>query len=117
MGKNKALGPHEKGPIPLEGAARGVYADLITPRRANSIEADAAAFLDDPDSVARAGGEGSHVDGLVLFASMGEFIHFDVAERIRAAGLAIRRSRIPVLIGVSHSTLEGALSLPKRRSP
>lgn len=89
---------------------RGIYADLATPCRANSTEADAATFLDYLDSVARAGG-GSGVDGLVLFGSTGEFIHFDMAERMRAAALAIRRSRIPVLIGVSHSTLEGALEL------
>ena len=51
------------------------------------------------------------MNGLVLFGSTGEFIHFDAAERMRAAALAIRRSRIPVLIGVSHATLEGALEL------
>jgi 4-hydroxy-tetrahydrodipicolinate synthase len=84
---------------------------LATPRRADSTEADAAAFLDYLDHVARAGSEGAHVDGLVLFGSTGEFIHFDVAERMRAAALAIRRSRVPVLIGVSHSTLVGALEL------
>jgi 4-hydroxy-tetrahydrodipicolinate synthase len=103
MAKNKAPEP-----------ARGVYADLATPRRANSTEADAAVFLDYLDSVVRAGGDGSNVDGLVLFGSTGEFIHFDVAERMRAAGLAIRRSRVPVLIGVSHSTLEGALELAEQ---
>ncbi|HEX4809995.1 MAG TPA: dihydrodipicolinate synthase family protein [Bryobacteraceae bacterium] len=97
--------------------AQGVYADLATPRRANSAEADAAIFLDYLDSVARAGARGSRVDeafrvdGLVLFGSTGEFIHFDLSERMRAAALAIRRSRVPVLIGVSHSTLEGALEL------
>jgi 4-hydroxy-tetrahydrodipicolinate synthase len=84
---------------------------LATPRRADSTEADAAAFLDYLDYVARAGSEGARVDGLVLFGSTGEFIHFDVAERMRAAALAIRRSRVPVLIGVSHSTLVGALEL------
>jgi 4-hydroxy-tetrahydrodipicolinate synthase len=84
---------------------------LATPRRPNSTEADAAAFLDYLDYVARAGSDGARVDGLVLFGSTGEFIHFDVAERMRAAALAIRRSRVPVLIGVSHSTLVGALEL------
>jgi 4-hydroxy-tetrahydrodipicolinate synthase len=106
MAKNKA--PERSSNA---GRASGVYADLATPRRADSTEADAAAFLDYLDYVARAGAEGARVDGLVLFGSTGEFIHFDVAERMRAAALAIRRSRVPVLIGVSHSTVVGALEL------
>ena len=84
----------------------GVYAALATPRHAGSIEADAGALLDYLDAVVRAG-----VDGLVLFGSTGEFVHFDVSERIRVLTLAIRRSRVPVLVNVSHSTLEGALEL------
>ncbi|HTU48712.1 MAG TPA: dihydrodipicolinate synthase family protein [Bryobacteraceae bacterium] len=86
--------------------ARGVYAALLTPRRAQSIEADAGALLEYLDRVADAG-----VDGLVLFGSTGEFIHFDTAERMRVLALAIRRSRVPVLVNVSHSTLTGAIAL------
>ncbi|HLH02435.1 MAG TPA: dihydrodipicolinate synthase family protein [Bryobacteraceae bacterium] len=86
--------------------ASGVYAALATPRRPNSIEADTAALLDYLDAVSNAG-----VNGLVLFGSTGEFIHFELEERMRAAGLAIKRSRVPVLINTSHSTLAGALSL------
>lgn len=84
----------------------GVYAALATPRRPETIEADAAALLDYVDTVVRAG-----VDGLVLFGSTGEFVHFDVAERMRVLTLAIRRSRVPVLVNVSHSTLAGAVHL------
>ncbi len=51
------------------------------------------------------------VDGLVLFGSTGEFVHFDVAERMRVLALAIRRSRVPVLVNVSHSTLAGAIDV------
>jgi 4-hydroxy-tetrahydrodipicolinate synthase len=51
------------------------------------------------------------VDGLVLFGSTGEFIHFDLAERMRVLALGIRRSRIPVLVNVSHSALDGVLLL------
>ncbi len=83
--------------------AGGVYAALATPRRAESIEADAAALLDYMDGVVQAG-----VDGLVLFGSTGEFVHFDVAERVRTVALAMRRSRVPVIVNVSHSTLAGA---------
>ena len=84
----------------------GVYAALATPRQANSMEADAGALLDYLDTVGQAG-----VDGLVLFGSTGEFIHFDLEERMRVLGLAIRRSRVPILVNVSHSTLAGAVQL------
>jgi 4-hydroxy-tetrahydrodipicolinate synthase len=86
--------------------ANGVYAALATPRRPNSIEGDAAALLDYLDAVVRAG-----VDGLVLFGSTGEFVHFDVGERMRLLMFAVRRSRVPVLVNVSHSTLAGAVEL------
>lgn len=86
--------------------ARGVYAALLTPRRAQTTEADAGALLEYLDRIAEAG-----VDGLVLFGSTGEFIHFDAAERMRVLALAIRRSRVPVLVNVSHSTLAGAMAL------
>ena len=86
--------------------ASGVYVALATPQRADSTEADAAVLLDYMDTVMRAG-----VDGLVLFGSTGEFVHFDIAERARLLSLAMRRSRVPVLVNVSHSTLAGALGL------
>src|SRR6185312_10120411 len=69
-------------------------------------EPDTAALLDYVDTVTRAG-----VDGLVLFAAIGEFVHFDAADRTHALKMAIRRSRVPVLVNVSHSTLDGALAL------
>src|SRR5438552_19188477 len=95
MGETKQLLP-----------ASGVYAALATPRRPNSIEADAAALLDYLDAIVRAG-----VDGLVLFGSTGEFVHFDLGERMRLLMFAVRRSRVPVLVNVSHSTLVGAVDL------
>ena len=93
---------YEKQPL----LATGVYAALPTPRRSGSVDADAAGLLDYLDIIVRAG-----VDGLVLFGSTGEFIHYDVTERMRVVILAIRRSRVPVLVNVSHSTLSGALEL------
>ena len=92
----------KKHPLPVSG----VYAALATPRRADSTEADAAVLLDYLDTVVRSG-----VDGLVLFGSTGEFVHFDLAERMRVVTLAIRRSRVPVLVNISHSMLAGALDL------
>jgi dihydrodipicolinate synthase/N-acetylneuraminate lyase len=91
-----------KQPLP----ASGVYAALATPRRPTSIEGDAAALLDYLDAIVRAG-----VDGLVLFGSTGEFVHFDVGERMRLLMFAVRRSRVPVLVNISHSTLVGTVDL------
>jgi dihydrodipicolinate synthase/N-acetylneuraminate lyase len=87
-------------------AARGVYAAVATPRVADSIEVDPAALFDYLDAIVRAG-----VDGIVLFGSTGEFVHFEVADRMRVATLAIKRCRVPLLVNVSHSTLAGALDL------
>ncbi len=86
--------------------AAGVYSALLTPRRQYSIEADAGVLLDYLDRVVA-----SDVDGVVLFGATGEFAHFDISERIRVVVLAIRRSRVPVLVNVSHSTLAGAINL------
>jgi dihydrodipicolinate synthase/N-acetylneuraminate lyase len=86
--------------------AAGVYAALATPRRSGSIEPDAAVLLEYVDAIIQAG-----VDGLVLFGSTGEFVHFDTQERARVVALAIRRSKVPVLVNVSHSTLAGAVQL------
>lgn len=86
--------------------AEGVYAALVTPRRRYSTEADAAILLDYLDAVAS-----KHIDGVVLFGATGEFIHFDIAERTRVLALAARRSRVPMLVNVSHSTLDGAVEL------
>ncbi|HEY6991506.1 MAG TPA: dihydrodipicolinate synthase family protein [Bryobacteraceae bacterium] len=93
---------NSKHPTP----ANGVYAALATPRHKHSVEADCVVLLDYLDTVMHAG-----VDGLVLFGATGEFVHFDIEERMRVLALAIRRSRVPVLVNVSHSTLAGALDL------
>lgn len=86
--------------------ASGVFVALATPRRAHATEADAAGLLDYMETVMRAG-----VNGLVLFGSTGEFVHFDTEERMRVLSLAIKRSRVPVLVNVSHSALAGAIEL------
>ncbi|HMF74195.1 MAG TPA: dihydrodipicolinate synthase family protein [Bryobacteraceae bacterium] len=90
-------------PFPLAG---GVYTALATPRLDDAIEVDASALFDYLDTIMNAG-----VDGVVLFGSTGEFVHFDVAERMRTLALASKRCRIPLLVNVSHSTLGGALDL------
>lgn len=61
------------------------------------------------DRVCRAG-----VDGIVLFGSTGEFVHYDLDERMRAVSLAVKRSRVPALVNVSHSCLQGAVELAQQ---
>jgi 4-hydroxy-tetrahydrodipicolinate synthase len=51
------------------------------------------------------------VNGIVLLGSTGEFVHYTNDERMRMTGLAPKRSRVPVLVNVSHSTLDGAVEL------
>jgi 4-hydroxy-tetrahydrodipicolinate synthase len=81
-----------------------VFAAVITPRRAGSIEADVASLFDLLDFVASRG-----AGGIALYGSTGEFVHYSLDERARVAGLCVKRSRVPVLVNVSHSTFEGTL--------
>ncbi len=85
--------------------ASGVYAAALTPRR-NGPEIDLAAMFELMDFLV-----GSGVAGLVLMGSTGEFPHFPIEERARLVELAVKRSRVPVLAGVGHSSLDGALAL------
>src|SRR5579884_955324 len=94
--------PTPKSPKPI----RGVFAALATPRRSESNEIDTAAFFDYQDAIMRA-----EVDGLVLFGATGEFVHFDISDRMQTVSLMTKRSRVPVLVNISHSTLDGALAL------
>jgi len=89
-------------------SVQGVHAALVTPRRPNANEADLAAALELVDFVA-----GRGVDGIVLLGTTGEFVHLDVADRLRLTQFAIKRSRLPVTVNVSHSSLEGALALAR----
>jgi 4-hydroxy-tetrahydrodipicolinate synthase len=89
--------------------ASGVYAALLTPRAPDSTEADAAALFEYLDKVSHAG-----VSGLVFFGSTGEFVHFDLAERMRVLALAVKRCRRPVLVNVSHSTFAGTIALAEQ---
>ncbi len=81
---------------------------MITPRRRDGNGADLSAALELVDFVGRAG-----VDGIALAGSTGEFVHFDIEDRLHVARFAIKRSRVPVTVNVSHSSLEGALRLAR----
>ena len=87
-------------------AIRGVYVAAVTPHRDKSYEADVGATLELVDFLAAAG-----VDGIALLGSTGEFLHLTFDDRIRLVQLVAKRTRVPVLVGVAHSTLDGAIEL------
>jgi 4-hydroxy-tetrahydrodipicolinate synthase len=84
----------------------GVVVASLTPRRAGEPVVDLAALLEVIDFLCSAG-----VQGIVLFGSTGEFVHFGSGDRSRALSLAVKRSRCPVYACVSHSNLDSALAL------
>lgn len=84
----------------------GVCASAITPHREESHEADVSALLDLVDFLGRSGAQ-----SICLLGSTGEFLNIPFDDRIRLVHLGVKRSRVPVLAGVSHSTLDGALEL------
>jgi dihydrodipicolinate synthase/N-acetylneuraminate lyase len=88
-------------------AVSGVYAAAIMPRR-EGPEIDLGGVFDLLDFLALSG-----VNGIALMGSTGEFPHFSVIERCRLVSLAVRRSRVPVLAGVSHSTFDGAQAMAR----
>jgi 4-hydroxy-tetrahydrodipicolinate synthase len=84
----------------------GVFAAAVTPTRPGTLEADYSGLLDLLDFLAEAG-----VDGICLMGSTGEFLNFSFSDRQRLVYLSAKRSRVPLIAGVGHSTLPGALQL------
>jgi 4-hydroxy-tetrahydrodipicolinate synthase len=84
----------------------GVFAAAVTPNRPGSLDADFSALLDLLDFLADGG-----VDGICLMGSTGEFVNFSLPDRQRLVYLSAKRSHVPLLAGVGHSTLSGALQL------
>jgi 4-hydroxy-tetrahydrodipicolinate synthase len=84
----------------------GVFASAITPRRADSQDADFSGLLDLLDFLAAGG-----VKGICLFGPTGEFLNYSFAERQKLVYLAVKRSRVPLIADVSHSTLAGSIQL------
>jgi dihydrodipicolinate synthase/N-acetylneuraminate lyase len=84
----------------------GVFAAAITPHRTDSAEADFSGSLDLLDFLAEAG-----VAGISLLDAAGEFFDYSLDERQRLVYLGVKRSRVPLIAGVSHSTLSGAVHL------
>lgn len=84
----------------------GVYPAAVTPHRKEGHEADFGAMLELVDFLGRHG-----TQGVCLLDAAGEFLNMQYADRVRLVHLAVKRSRVPVIAGVSHSTLDGAVEL------
>jgi 4-hydroxy-tetrahydrodipicolinate synthase len=89
----------------------GVIAAAVTPHGKRGDEPDIGATLELIDFLCAAG-----VHGIALLGSTGEFVNLNCDDRVRLVYLAVKRSRVPVLAGVSHSTLDGALALGREGS-
>jgi len=89
----------------------GVFASAITPRRADSQDPDFSGLLELLDFLAGDVGKGTGIKGVCLFEAAGEFLNYSFSERQRLVYLAGKRSRVPLIVGVSHSTFAGALQL------
>ncbi len=84
----------------------GVFAAAVTPNRPATLDVDYSTLLDLLDFHAQAG-----VDGICLMGSTGEFLNWSFSDRQRLVYLASKRSRVPIIVGVGHSTFTGALQL------
>jgi dihydrodipicolinate synthase/N-acetylneuraminate lyase len=84
----------------------GVSAAAVTPRRTDSYEANLAGFLEVIDFLSA-----SPVDGIVVLGTTGEMLHFDVPERVKILEFSLKRTKKPIIAGVTHSTLEGTVEL------
>lgn len=85
---------------------KGVFASAITPHRGALAEADFSGALDLIEFIGNGG-----VQGICLLGAAGEFLNYTFAERQRLVYLGAKRSRVPLMAGVSHSTLSGAIQV------
>jgi 4-hydroxy-tetrahydrodipicolinate synthase len=98
-----AHGPSEEKTMP---AIEGVNVVMVGPRRPSGHEVDLAATLELIDFHNSTG-----VKGIAVLGTTAEFVHLDFEERTKLIPLAVKRSRIPVIAGVTHSTLDGSILL------
>ncbi len=84
----------------------GPMAAAVTPSRPDSYQMDLAASLDVIDFLCQ-----SNVRAIALFGATGEFPHFSVEDRVRLAHMAIKRSRVPVIVNATHSCFEEARAI------
>ncbi|MGH9721217.1 MAG: dihydrodipicolinate synthase family protein [Bryobacteraceae bacterium] len=84
----------------------GVYVAAVTPHRKEGHEVDLGAALELIDYLCGAG-----VQGIAMLGSTGEFLHLTSDDRARLLDFAVKRSRVPIVAGVAHSTLDGTVAL------
>ncbi len=89
----------------------GAYVASVTPRQAGEYTVDLGATLELIDFLCDSG-----VAGIALLGSTGEFVHFALDDRRHMANFVAKRSRVPLLVNVSHSTLDGAIELAREAS-
>jgi len=85
----------------------GVYAASITPRGKEG-DIDFSAAFELVDLLAKGGAA-----GIALFTGVGEYASRSVDERARLVYLAVKRSRVPVLVGVGSATLDQSVVLAR----
>src|SRR5450759_5409795 len=98
-----ALRPSEEKTL---SAIEGVNVVMVGPRRPSGHEVDLAATLELIDFHNSTG-----VKGVAVLGTTAEFVHLDFEERTRLIPLAVKRAKIPVVVGVTHSTLDGSVLL------
>jgi dihydrodipicolinate synthase/N-acetylneuraminate lyase len=86
----------------------GMIVAAPTPRRAEEYSIDLGATLELIDFFCQ-----SRVQAIALLGSTGEFVHFALDDRRHMVNFAAKRSRLPLLVNVSHSTLDGAIELAR----
>ena len=84
----------------------GVLAAAITPRETAGVAIDFGAAFELIEFF-----EAHGIDGITLLGSTGEFLHFEPEQRTHLVAQVSKRSRLPVLVNVSHSTLAGSVRL------
>jgi 4-hydroxy-tetrahydrodipicolinate synthase len=87
---------------------QGIFVAAITPRRSQEYSIDLGATLELIDFLGETGPA-----GIALLGSTGEFVHFALDDRRHMVNFAAKRSRVPLLVNVSHSTLDGAVELAR----
>jgi len=93
---------------PAAACLGGVIAAAIAPRRSEEYSIDLGATLELVDFLTERG-----VSGIALLGSTGEFVHFALDDRRHMVSFAAKRSRVPMLVNISHSTLDGAIELAR----
>lgn len=86
---------------------QGVYAAAITPRGKQG-DIDFGATFELIDFLCKGG-----VNGIAFFAAAGEFAALGATDRSRLVRLAVKRSRVPVLVGVGSATLDDSVALAR----